>query len=72
MLTYDYFFSRMSAWADISRLWDLVEDSDAIFLLTHTREYRWITTNMARDLGKMLNKSALVLDRRISMQYGVF
>ena len=56
----------------MSRLQDLVEDSDAIFLLNQTRESRWIPTVMDRDLGKTLNNSALGLDGRISMQHGIY
>ena len=55
----------------MSRLQHLVEHSDAIFLLTHTRESRWIPTVMARALGRILNSAALGLDGRIAMQRGV-
>ena len=55
----------------MSRLRDIVEDSDAIFLLTHTCESRWIPAVMARSLVKTLNTAALGLDGRIAMQRGV-
>ena len=55
----------------MSRLRDLVEDSHAIFLLTHTGESRWIPTVMARALGKTLNTAAVGLDGQIAMQGGV-
>ena len=46
----------------MDRLRDLVEDSDAIFLLTDTCESMWIPAVMARALGKTLIKASLSLD----------
>ena len=57
---------------DISTPQDLVKDSAAISLLTHTRKFRWIPTIMDRALGKTPNNAALGLDGRIAMQQGIY
>ena len=55
----------------MSRLWDIVEDYGAIFLLSYMRESRWLPTVMARSLVNNLIKVALILDEWIAMQHGV-
>ena len=55
----------------MSRLLDLVEDSDAIFLLIDTRESRCIPTVMVRSLGEILINTNLGLDGWLVMQHGV-
>ena len=62
----------MSAWKDVSRPRDLVKYSDAIFLMTDTRESVWIPTVMDRGLGKTLVNAALGLDGWLVMQHGVY
>ena len=55
---------------DTKVLSDLVRDCDVVFLLTDTRESRWIPTVLARAEGKMLINSALGLDSWLVMRHG--
>ena len=64
-------YASDTAWADVLRLRNLVEDSDTIFLLNDTRESRWIPTVMARAPAKTLINAALCLDWCLIMQHGI-
>lgn len=46
--------SRDNVLSDVRRLHRLISDHDAIFLLTDTRESRWLPTVMAASLGKVI------------------
>ena len=55
---------------DTQILSDLIKDCDVVFLLTDTRESRWLPTVMARSEGKMLINAALGLDSWLVMRHG--
>ena len=59
-----------SARRDGRILSDLIKDCDVVFLLTDTRESRWLPTVMARAEGKMLINAALGLDSWLVMRHG--
>lgn len=55
---------------DVERLHQLFERNDAVFLLTDTRESRWLPTVMALATDKPLINSALGLDTWLVMRHG--
>jgi len=55
---------------DTAILSDLIKECDVVFLLTDTRESRWLPTVMARAEGKMLINAALGLDSWLVMRHG--
>ncbi|KAL3793155.1 hypothetical protein HJC23_005657 [Cyclotella cryptica] len=55
---------------DVERLHQLFEQSDAVFLLTDTRESRWLPTVMALATDTPLINSALGLDTWLVMRHG--
>jgi ubiquitin-like modifier-activating enzyme ATG7 len=59
-----------SARKDSRTLADLIKYSDVVFLLTDTRESRWLPTVIARAEGKMLINAALGLDSWLVMRHG--
>lgn len=55
---------------DVERLHALIDQSDAVFLLTDTRESRWLPTVMALATNTPLINSALGLDSWLVMRHG--
>jgi ubiquitin-like modifier-activating enzyme ATG7 len=62
--------SQESIETAVQALDQLVADADAIFLLTDTRESRWLPTVMASSHGKILINAALGLDSWLVMRHG--
>ena len=60
-----------AAEADFERLYALVEAHDAVFLLTDTREARWLPTAIARATDTLLVNVALGLDTFVVTRHGV-
>jgi len=55
---------------DVVLMQRLIDESDVVFLLTDTRESRWLPTVMARASNKMLINAALGLDSWLVMRHG--
>ncbi len=56
--------------SDVTMLQNLVDNADVVFLLTDTRESRWLPTVMARASDKMMINAALGLDSWLVMRHG--
>lgn len=56
---------------DVQKLHALIEGADVVFLLTDSRESRWLPTLQAAACGTLLINSALAFDSWVTMRHGM-
>ena len=58
--------------ADVQRIDSLIRDHDIVYLLTDTRESRWLPTMLAVASGTPCITTALGFDSFLVMRHGLF